>query len=72
MKTYKKAWRPGETISASIGQGYFLATPLQVANATAMLAATGQHITPHILQKSTGAIDVQISNKPDGKIAFNG
>ncbi|ELA08576.1 penicillin-binding protein 2 [Moraxella macacae 0408225] len=72
MKTYKKAWRPGETISASIGQGYFLATPLQVANATAMLAATGQHITPHILQKSTGAIDVQIANKPDGKIAFNG
>ncbi|WP_040631144.1 penicillin-binding protein 2 [Faucicola boevrei] len=72
MKTYKKPWLPGETISASIGQGYFLATPLQVANATAMLAATGQHITPHILQKSTGAVDVQIANKPDGKIPFNG
>lgn len=72
MKTYKKPWLPGETISASIGQGYFLATPLQVANATAMLAAKGQHLTPHILKKSTGAVDVQVLNKPDGKIPFKG
>ncbi|WP_410471914.1 penicillin-binding protein 2 [Faucicola mancuniensis] len=72
MKTYKKAWLPGETISASIGQGYFLATPLQVANATAMLAAKGQHLTPHILKKSTGAVNVQVLNRPDGKIPFKG
>ena len=72
MKTYKKAWLPGETISASIGQGYFLATPLQVANATAMLAAKGQHLTPHILKKSTGAVNVQVLNQPDGKIPFKG
>ncbi|MGM8888856.1 penicillin-binding transpeptidase domain-containing protein, partial [Psychrobacter sp. 1U2] len=36
--TYDKGWLPGETISVSIGQGYFLATPLQIANATAMMA----------------------------------
>lgn len=72
MKTYKKAWLTGETITASIGQGYFLATPLQVANATAMVANKGQHLTPHLLRKTTGAVDYPIANKPDGKIEFNG
>ena len=46
--TYDKGWLPGETISVSIGQGYFLATPLQIANATAMTANKGYHITPHL------------------------
>lgn len=72
MKTYKKPWLPGETVSVSIGQGYFLATPLQVANATAMLANKGQHLTPHLLKKSTGAQPFQAIEKPDGKIQFNG
>lgn len=72
MKTYKKPWLPGETVSASIGQGYFLATPLQVANATAMLASTGHHLTPHLLSKSTGAVHVNVANKPNGKIPFRG
>lgn len=71
-KTYKKEWLPGETISVSIGQGYFLATPLQIANATAMLANKGQHITPHLLKRSTGAVQVHPIEKPDGKIEFNG
>ncbi len=71
-KTYKKDWLPGETISVSIGQGYFLATPLQVANATATLANKGQHVTPHLLKRSTGAVSVTPIDKPDGVIEFNG
>ncbi|MBO1531773.1 penicillin-binding protein 2 [Psychrobacter sp. F1192] len=71
-ETYNKKWLPGETISVSIGQGYFLATPLQVANATAMTASKGQHITPHLLKSSDGAADVDIISKPDGKIEFDG
>lgn len=72
METYNKEWLPGETISVSIGQGAFLASPLQVANATAMTAIKGKHLTPHILKKSEGAADVPIINKPDGIIPFNG
>mgnify|MGYP002656147981 FL=1 len=70
--TYNKDWLPGETISVSIGQGYFLATPLQIANATAMVAAKGQHITPHLLKSSKGAQTVTPISKPDGRIDFNG
>ena len=71
-ETYDKNWLPGETISVSIGQGYFLATPLQIANATAMTANKGQHITPHLLKSSDGAAEVKVITKPDGKIDFNG
>ncbi|MGO2385907.1 MAG: penicillin-binding protein 2 [Psychrobacter sp.] len=70
--SYDKDWLPGETISVSIGQGYFLATPLQIANATAMTASKGQHITPHLLKSSDGAADVKIITEPDGKIDYNG
>ncbi|MBP8032150.1 MAG: penicillin-binding protein 2, partial [Psychrobacter sp.] len=70
--TYDKGWLPGETISVSIGQGYFLATPLQIANATAMTANKGYHITPHLLKSSDGAAAVNVISKPDGKIDYNG
>ena len=70
--TYNKSWLPGETISVSIGQGYFLSTPLQIANATAMTANQGYHITPHLLKSSVGSADVDIITKPDGKIEYNG
>ncbi len=44
-----QVWFPGETIIASIGQGYMLATPLQLANAVATLAARGQRYRPHLV-----------------------
>ena len=44
-----QVWFPGETIIASIGQGYMLATPLQLANATAALAMRGKRFTPRIV-----------------------
>ncbi len=42
-------WYNGETVIASIGQGYMLATPLQLAVATATLAMRGVHFRPHMV-----------------------
>jgi penicillin-binding protein 2 len=42
-------WFQGETVIASIGQGYMLATPLQLATATAALATRGIRYRPHIV-----------------------
>jgi len=39
IKRYAQPWFIGETLNAVIGQGYFLATPLQVAVNTALLAS---------------------------------
>lgn len=46
-----EAWIKGETVSASIGQGYNLVTPIQLANAFAALANGGRRFTPRIVQR---------------------
>ena len=52
--TYKRAaqqkWYAGETISLGIGQGYNNFTMLQLASATATLAAGGTKHTPHLVK----------------------
>jgi penicillin-binding protein 2 len=48
---YNQAWYPGETLSAGIGQGYFMATPLQLAAATATLANRGHWVRPHLAKR---------------------
>jgi len=42
-------WYNGETVIASIGQGYMLATPLQLANAAAAVATRGIRYRPHLV-----------------------
>ena len=57
---FGKGWSQGETLISSIGQGYFLVTPIQVARYTAFLA-TGNGVTPHFLQKINNvAIDFPV------------
>jgi len=49
-----QVWYPGETISASIGQGYMLSTPLQLAMATSVVATRGVRHPPRFLQSING------------------
>jgi penicillin-binding protein 2 len=42
-----KRWQGGETLIASIGQGYVLSTPLQLCTMTARLAS-GKAVRPHL------------------------
>ncbi|UCG38000.1 MAG: penicillin-binding protein 2 [bacterium] len=44
-----EVWFPGETLSASIGQGYVLVTPLQLANLYATIARSGMHMDPFLV-----------------------
>ncbi len=50
MKRYHQKWYAGDTISIGIGQGYNLATPLQLAFATAILANNGTLVRPHLVR----------------------
>ncbi len=49
-KRFDQFWYPGDTVNSAIGQGYFTATPLQLAHATATLSTHGCKVRPHILR----------------------
>ena len=52
-KRYKTKWHEGETLSVAIGQGYNLATPLQICLMTATLANRGKRMKPQLIEKVT-------------------
>lgn len=56
-------WKSSTTISLAIGQGELGITPLQMANATALVANRGYYITPHVVKK--------IDGKPNPNPEFN-
>jgi penicillin-binding protein 2 len=50
LATYGEPWQPGETLVAGIGQGFTLATPLQLAVMAARLANGAHAITPRLVR----------------------
>ncbi|NJS38905.1 MAG: penicillin-binding protein 2 [Rhodobacteraceae bacterium] len=49
MERHKQDWRIGDTINASIGQGYVLTSPLQLAVMTARIAS-GRAVSPRLVR----------------------
>jgi len=60
-RRYHERWQGGDTMNMSIGQGFTLVTPLQMANMTAMAVNDGVIYKPHILKEVrdpvTGAVE---------------
>jgi penicillin-binding protein 2 len=57
----QQVWFPGETVIVGIGQGYWTATLLQLAKATALLAMRGQPYQPRLVRAlvdpATGTVE---------------
>jgi len=53
QETYGQRWRAGDSLNASIGQGYVLSSPLQLAVMTARLAS-GRRIVPRLVRSIDG------------------
>jgi len=49
-RRFKQKWYTGDTVSIGIGQGYILATPVQLAAMTATLANGGTPVYPRLLK----------------------
>ncbi len=50
MARYRTPWYQGDTIPVGIGQGYWTATPIQIAKATSVVVNQGEVIAPHLLR----------------------
>ncbi|NOR61640.1 MAG: penicillin-binding protein 2 [Rhodobacteraceae bacterium] len=53
---YNEEWRIGDTLNAAIGQGFVLASPMQLAVMTARIAS-GRAVQPRIIQRTNGVAE---------------
>ena len=51
MMAKREGWYEGDTLNFSIGQGYLLVTPIQVARMMAAVANGGKLVTPYLVKK---------------------
>lgn len=61
-------WSDGHTANVSIGQGYVLATPLQMAMATATIANRGISYEPRLVQRVLDAEGHDVHDPESGKL----
>lgn len=59
-----EVWYPGNTVVAGIGQGFVLATPLQLADATATLSMRGERFRPRLLRAVRDPVSGKVSERP--------
>lgn len=48
---YNESWYPGDSVNVGIGQGFMVATPIQMASATAIIANRGEYHYPRLVDK---------------------
>ncbi|MFF7710104.1 penicillin-binding protein 2 [Pseudomonas sp. NPDC007930] len=63
--TRRQPWFPGETLILGIGQGYMQVTPLQLAQATSLIASKGVWHRPHLAQTIGGQPAVDENPMPN-------
>ncbi|MEK7275047.1 MAG: penicillin-binding protein 2 [Candidatus Desantisbacteria bacterium] len=64
-KIFETDWYTGDTINLSIGQGYVLVTPMQIANLLSIVANGGRVYRPHLVTKMINPLGKIINSKPD-------
>jgi penicillin-binding protein 2 len=75
-EVYRNSWSSCTNLTLGIGQDMMLTTPLQLANATCIIANKGYYYTPHFVEKIDGISDsdtilnrFKIKHEPLTKIA---
>jgi penicillin-binding protein 2 len=67
-------WLPGDSVNLSIGQGFLLVTPVQMAMAYSAIANGGKLYEPHLgwkIQAADGRVVERIKPKVVGKLPIN-
>lgn len=67
LERFKERWYPGDTANYSIGQGFLLLTPIQLARIYAAIANGGKLVTPRLLKGAKTSVSLQL---PEGPLAI--
>lgn len=51
QRVWKEPWYPGDTLNMSIGQGFVLTTPVQIARMVGAVATGGKLVRPHLARR---------------------
>src|SRR5437016_501465 len=71
QRVWQQQWFPGDTLNTAVGQGYVLATPIQVARLLAASANGGTLVTPHLVTRISspqGRLLLRLAPPPSGQI----
>jgi len=63
-RRFNQPWYPGDTVNAAIGQGFWVTTPLQMAQATAALANGGIRHRLHLVKATQAGFDQPLVPEP--------
>ncbi|MGF1773551.1 penicillin-binding protein 2 [Vibrio maritimus] len=75
MARHRTPWYQGDTIPVGIGQGYWTATPMQIAKATSVLVNRGEVLSPHLLRATINngdSFDHQTLSEVDSRPPITG
>ncbi|HET8998076.1 MAG TPA: penicillin-binding protein 2 [bacterium] len=73
-RVWKEPWYAGDTLNSAVGQGYTLATPIQVARLLAAVANGGRLVTPHLVTQITtpqGQLVRRVAPPATGEVRLN-
>ncbi len=70
LKRHKTNWYPGDTVNVGIGQGYWTATPMQLAKATNVLVNRGVVQAPQLLKHIADGSSEDIVPRPFEDISY--
>lgn len=69
-RKFHEKWLGGDTMSCSIGQGYMLATPLQLADMVAMVCNGGVIYKPHLLKEVRDPVTNEVLQEVKPEVLF--
>lgn len=69
-RRFHEKWLGGDTMSCSIGQGYLLVTPLQLADMVAMVCNSGVVYKPHLLKEVRDAVTNEVIEEVKPEVLF--
>ncbi|MDD6569070.1 penicillin-binding protein 2 [Acidaminococcus timonensis] len=73
-KVFDEDWYLGDTFNTAIGQGFTLATPLQVAEMLSAVATDGKRYKPHLVSKilnDDGSVAKTFEPEEEGKLPIS-